>query len=292
MTHTDLLSVTELQSLLVSQANQNIVVIDTRFQLSDPAWGEIQFQQAHIPGAYYAHLDRDLSAPVIQGKTGRHPAPEPVQLATVFGKLGITPDTLVVAYDQEQSVYAIRLWYLLRYMGHEKVAVLDGGYKAWTAAAGATSATISRACPTVFIGMPQPNMIVQTDEIRSLVQKQTNVESTDNLPLMIDARGASRFAGVEEPLDSKAGHIPGACNYPYALNLDTNGCFLTPEQLRQRFADLQGKSVISYCGSGVTACHNIFAIRRAGLPEPRLYAGSWSEWITDAQHPIATGDHP
>ena len=265
----------------------SLAVLDCRFDLTRPQWGEQAYAEAHIPGALYAHLERDLSG-TPSSATGRHPLPSPASLAESFGRWGIGAHTQVVAYDQGPGAYAARLWWLLRWMGHERAAVLDGGLAAWEARAlplergGPAAATT----PCRFYGQPDPRMLARTEEIEQAVASG-RLERREIL--LIDARGADRFAGENETLDPLAGHIPGAVNLPFADNLD-GGSFLPPARLRPRFlaalADRAPASVICMCGSGVTACHNLLALSMAGLPGARLYAGSWSEWIRDPRHPV------
>ena len=268
----------------------SLAVLDCRFDLTRPQWGEQAYAEAHIPGALYAHLERDLSG-TPSSATGRHPLPSPASLAESFGRWGIGAHTQVVAYDQGPGAYAARLWWLLRWMGHERAAVLDGGLAAWEARAlplergGPAAATT----PCRFYGQPDPRMLARTEEIEQAVASG-RLERREIL--LIDARGADRFAGENETLDPIAGHIPGAGKLPFAANLE-GGSFLPPAMLRRRFLQaLAGRapeSAICMCGSGVTACHNLLALSVAGLSGARLYAGSWSEWIRDPRRPVTRG---
>lgn len=264
----------------------DLAVLDCRFDLTRPQWGEQAYAEARIPGALYAHLERDLSSPP-SSATGRHPLPLPAALAESFGRWGIGAHTQVVAYDQGPGAYAARLWWLLRWMGHERAAVLDGGLVAWEAQGlPLERGAPAPAAPCRFHGQPDPHMLARTEEIEQAVASG-RLERREIL--LIDARGADRFAGENETLDPLAGHIPGAVNLPFADNLD-GGSFLPRARLRRRFlaalADRAPASVICMCGSGVTACHNLLALSVAGLPGARLYAGSWSEWIRDPRHPV------
>lgn len=256
-------------------------VVDCRFELSRPDAGEAAWREAHIPGAVYAHLERDLSGPVGPA-TGRHPLPEPDALAQTLGRWGIDADTQVVAYDASGgAMAAARLWWLARWLGHERVAVLDGGWQAWLAAGFETGDRVPVLRPVVF---PRRAPLVDPVDARSV--------SEDAGWQLIDARGEQRFRGEVEPIDPVGGHIPGAINRPFTGNLDASGKFAAPETLRERFAPpaVGGAGrVVHYCGSGVTSCHNLLAMEHAGLSGSRLYAGSWSEWIRDPARPVAKG---
>jgi thiosulfate/3-mercaptopyruvate sulfurtransferase len=261
-------------------------VVDCRFSLQDPGQGRRAYQAGHIPGAVYAHLDEDLSGPVVPGRTGRHPLPEPELFAARLGRWGIGNTTQVVAYDDAGGAYAARLWWMLRWLGHEAVAVLDGGWSAWVAAGLPQRIGIETRPPTVFTARPRPELVATASEVM--------LRRLDPDWRVLDARGADRFRGENETLDPVAGHIPGAVSAPYADNLAPDGRFRDPASLRQRYQKLLGTvpaaHTICYCGSGVTAAHDLLAIFHAGLGEGRLYPGSWSEWITDPTRPIATGD--
>jgi len=261
-------------------------IVDCRFNLQDTGQGRRAYQAGHIPGAVYAHLDEDLSGPVVPGRTGRHPLPEPEVFAARLGRWGIGNTTQVVAYDDAGGAYAARLWWMLRWLGHEAVAVLDGGWPVWVAAGLPQRAGIETRPPTVFTARLRPELVATADEVmRRRLDPDWRV---------LDARGADRFRGENETLDPVAGHIPGAVSAPYADNLASDGRFRDPASLRQRYQKLLGTvpavRTICYCGSGVTAAHDLLAIFHAGLGEGRLYPGSWSEWITDPTRPIATGD--
>jgi thiosulfate/3-mercaptopyruvate sulfurtransferase len=262
------------------------VVIDCRFKLDDVEWGEREYAAAHIPGAIYGHLDRDLSA-AKTGTNGRHPLPEATALAATFSRFGIGDNTQVVAYDQDSGMYASRLWWMLRYMGHDAVAVLDGGFARWTADGRETRAGVEARPAASFTGQPRREMVVDAPAVAAIV------ESGGRSATLLDARAPQRFNGETEPLDKVAGHIPGATNYFFQQNLDANGTFRTPEELRAQFGAAIGsgsaRDVVCYCGSGVTACHNLLALEHAGLKGARLYPGSWSEWCADEHHPVATG---
>ncbi len=260
-------------------------VVDCRFDLADPDAGETAWRDAHIPGAAYAHLERDLSGAVTE-RTGRHPLPDPSALAQTFGNWGIGRNTQVVAYDANSGAMAARLWWLLRWLGHEAVAVLDGGWQAWCAAGFETGDAVSQHAAVRFEQRPALVETVNSDEMLDAVNGKADWH-------VVDARGAERFRGDVEPIDPVAGHIPGAVNRPFMENLRADGCMLPPEILRERFASVaagRADRVVHYCGSGVTAAHNMLAMARAGLHGSRLYAGSWSEWIRDASRPVAKGN--
>ncbi len=264
------------------------VLVDCRATLSDPIEGPRRYSAGHLPGARYAHLDTDLSGP-ISATSGRHPLPEPAALADRLGRWGVGADTQVVAYDDAGGAYAARLWWLLRWLGHEQVAVLDGGVPAWVVAGRALVAGVPDVHPCHFVGVPRDALWLDAAEVLEVVEGKSP-------GLLIDARGAARFAGVEEPIDPVAGHIAGAINLPFTGNLGADGGFLASAELAARYrAALGGRSpteVVSYCGSGVTACHGLLALEHAGLPGARLYAGSWSEWLRDPTRPLRTGATP
>jgi len=260
-------------------------VVDCRFSLAAPDRGRADYRRSHIPGAVYAHLDEDLSAPVQAGRTGRHPLPDPRRLARTLGDWGIDASTQVVAYDDGSGGVAARLWWLLRWLGHEAVAVLDGGWAAWTAEGLPTDAAEASSPRRRFQASPRPELVLTADEAARW--------ATDGRHALIDAREAIRYRGEAEPIDPVAGHVPGALSAPYLDNLGPDGRWLSAEVLARRYAALLGDRPAGdcavYCGSGVTAAHDALAMVHAGLGEPRLYAGSWSEWITDPARPVATG---
>ncbi len=280
--YTTLIAVDELFAHL---NDPNWALVDCRFSLQDTQQGRRAYQLGHIPGAVYAHLDEDLSGPVVPGRTGRHPLPAPEAFAARLGRWGIGNTTQVVAYDDAGGAYAARLWWMLRWLGHEAVAVLDGGWPAWMAAGLPQRSGFETRPPTVFTARLRPELVATADEVM--------LRRLDPDWRVLDARGADRFRGENETLDPVAGHIPGAVSAPYAGNLAPDGRFHDAAGLRQRYQSLLGAvpaaRTICYCGSGVTAAHDVLAILHAGLGEARLYPGSWSEWITDPTRPIATG---
>jgi len=259
------------------------VVVDVRHQLADPAYGERVYAESHISGAVFLHCDRDLSGPM-NGRNGRHPLPDPEKLAGRLGEIGIGAQTQVVVYDDAQGMIAGRLWWLLRWLGHDKVAVLDGGLQAWLAAGAPMSAAPPLTRPAVFVAKPCQSC-VDADHVRSFLE-------TSRMHL-IDARSPDRFRGENETIDPVGGHIPGAVNRFFRDNLQENGCFKPAAQLRAEWlAVLAGRTpdqVVHQCGSGISACHNVLAMEIAGLAGSRLYAGSWSEWCADAERPVARG---
>ena len=279
--YTTLISTADLAERLDAPG---LVLIDVRHELSQPDWGEAQYRAGHLPGAIFLHLDRDLSAPKT-GTNGRHPLLAPEAYAKVFGRAGIDDTTEVIAYDQNQGTYAARLWWMLRWLGHDAVAVLDGGFDKWRREAHPVSTEVPRLPVRKFI--PRPRRITV-----DAAGVQANLDT--KALLVVDARGAERFRGDVEPLDPVAGHIPGAVNRPFTKNLSTDGTFKAPAALRTEYlAMLQGRSadtIVHQFGSGVTACHNLLAMEIAGLRGARLYPGSWSEWCADPARPVARGD--
>lgn len=263
-------------------------VFDCRFDLADTGRGERAYREAHLPGAWYAHLDRDLSGPVTP-RTGRHPLPAVDALAGWLGAHGVQAGTQVVAYDDSGGTMAVRLWWLLRWLGHTRVALLDGGWPAWSAAGLPVEAAPPRpVAPATFDARPDWGQVVTTQEIaRQLATGGSGV-------LLLDARTPERFRGEAEPIDPVAGHVPGAVNLPLQENLNPDGTFRSAAALRRLYetalAGRPPESVAAMCGSGVTACHNLLAMELAGLAGGRLYAGSWSEWIRDPARPVATGE--
>ena len=259
------------------------VVVDCRHNLADLEAGERAYRSAHLPGAVFMHLDRDLSG-AKTGRNGRHPLPEIDALAATFGRAGIDANRQVVAYDQNNGMAASRLWWLLRWLGHEAVAVLDGGLDQWRAEGRPLTDVLPAFRAATFVPAPAAPTATADEILRHL---------GDHALLVLDARAGERYRGEVEPIDPVAGHIPGARNRPYTDNLTPQGTFKPAATLRSEYAALLGSSspeaVVHQCGSGVTACHNALAMSIAGLPGSRLYPGSWSEWIADPAHPIARG---
>ena len=265
----------------------SFAIVDCRFRLDDPGWGEREYEAAHIPGAVYAHLDRDLSS-TPTGANGRHPLPDPSELRRRLGTFGIAPGVQVVAYDQDTGAFASRLWWLLRFVGHRAVAVLDGGLAKWTAEGRPTRGGIERRKQADFTGERNRDMMVDAATVAQVTKRRDW--------RLLDARAPERYRGEVEPIDKKAGHIPTAVNHPFQTNLTAGGTFRSPSELRGQFEASLGSvpppQIIAYCGSGVTACHNLLAMEHAGLHGAKLYPGSWSEWSADASNPTATGPQP
>lgn len=262
------------------------VVIDCRFDLADPPKGERLYLDSHIPGAQYAHLDRDLSG-TKTGANGRHPLPTAEEMRARFGASGIGPATQVVVYDADSGMHASRLWWMLRFMGHDAVALLDGGFERWVREGYDTRGGAETAAPVTFAGAPREDWRLSAETVFSGLGTPGRV--------LVDARAEPRFRGDNEPLDAKAGHIPGARNYFFQRNLTADKTFRSGDDLRADWlALLDGTppaQAVMYCGSGVTACHNLLALEHAGLPGARIFPGSWSEWSSDPKRPVATGDN-
>ena len=279
----------EPAELHVHAADSDWVLIDCRFDLAKPAWGEVAWAAGHIPGARYAHLDRDLSG-AHTPSTGRHPLPQMSTLAASFGGWGIDAAVQVVAYDQAAGPYAARLWWLFRWLGHRQVAVLNGGFAAWERARLPVSRSPAVRAPRRFTPAPAAEMLTTSAGVAAALASGALASAE---VLVVDARSAERFAGENETLDPVAGHIPGAHNHPFAANTDSQGRFLATGELRRAWErTLRGRpasAVVAMCGSGVTACQNLLALEAVGLSGARLYAGSWSEWIRDPARPVARG---
>lgn len=273
------------EELTKHRTDDNWVIVDCRFSLADTEAGRKAYQQAHIPGAWYAHLDEQLSGKVIPGKTGRHPLPEVTALEALFSAWGIGAPTQVVAYDDMGGAMAARLWWLLRWLGHTAVAVLDGGYPAWVARGLPVDTTVPAPHSSAFQAHPQPDNWVDSDRVVAAIGQSDQ--------LIVDSRAPERYRGEVEPIDPVAGHIPGAANLPHFSNVGVDGCFLPADTLRKKMETLlagrQPEQAIFYCGSGVTAAHNVLAMEIAGLSGAKIYAGSWSEWITNSAHPVEQG---
>lgn len=261
-------------------------VFDCRFDLRDPGAGRRAYAEGHVPGARYADLDVDLAGPRGE-RGGRHPLPDPEAFARRLGRWGVGPQTQVVVYDDAGGAYAARLWWMLRWLGHEAAAVLDGGWGAWTQSSAPveTAAPPPRHAPS-YPARARADWVVDAHALQA--------ELAAGRCRLVDARSAERFRGDCEPYDPVAGHVPAARNHPYRRNLDGHGRFLPRAQLREALAPcLEGcvpAQVVQMCGSGVTACHNLLAMELAGLAGARLYPGSWSDWIADPARPVARGE--
>ena len=278
MKYTTYLSVSECVDFL---QNPGWVFIDCRYSLQEPDQGYQDYLKGHIPGSIYVHLDRDLSGKVVAGKTGRHPLPEIEPFVERISTWGIDHQTQVIVYDNSGGALAARLWWMLRWLGHDRVAVLDGGWKAWVESGNSQEKKEFARPRRVFLPKQQQDFIVTAD----FVEKIRN----DPDYLLIDARSPQRYWAVEETIDSVSGHIPGAISAPYSENLDEEGFFLDDESLKKRFEivllDYPPENIVVYCGSGVTTGHNMIAMLRVGYELPKLYAGSWSDWISDSSRP-------
>lgn len=277
-----------VEELLPKYEQDDWVVVDCRFSLADPALGRKLYLESHIPGAVYAHLDEDLSSPIIPGVTGRHPLPDPDDFARTVGGWGVADGVQVVAYDNMGGAIAARLWWMLRHFGHDDVAVLNGAWSAWDAAGNPTVSGEETGTPRQFTVRQRSGGVATTEEVLANIENPTL--------RIFDVRAPERYQGEEELIDPVAGHIPGAISAPYADNLGENGTYLHEDELRQRYQTLlegvRPEQVVFYCGSGVTSNHSLLALAHLGLDGARLYVGSWSQWITDSRRPIATGPNP
>jgi thiosulfate/3-mercaptopyruvate sulfurtransferase len=266
-----------LVTLAAGQLNdRSLRVLDCRFSLADETAGSRQFEAGHIPGARYINLNTDLSARVVPGKTGRHPLPSRTAFAETLGRFGIDNNSIVVAYDDGPGAFAARLWWMLRWAGHSEVFVLDGGFKAWMDEGRDTTKDIEPLVPVEFKLQPPLTRLVSADDL------------PDKNAVLLDARDPVRFRGEQDSIDPVAGHIPGALCATFTGNLDDRAHVKPIDELRTRYTGLGVgvRPTVCYCGSGVTAAHNILALVHAGFPEPALYPGSWSEWITDPARPV------
>ena len=268
-----------VQDLVELKDNDTTVIVDCRYDLSDEKAGYRKYLSSHIPGAVYADLKFDLSGPPVTDH-GRHPMPVQEKMITVFSGLGISNSSQVVLYDDSYGAVAARLWWMLRYMGHKKAAVLDGGWPAWLAAGLLKESGERKNKPGKFSGVPATGALVLLGQVM-------------DAGLLVDSREPERYTGEIEPIDPVPGHIPAAVNYHWRKNIGDNGLFLSSHELRKQllkvFNDTAPEGVVFYCGSGVTACHNLLAAAHAGLEGSRLYAGSWSEWCREPGFPVATG---
>jgi thiosulfate/3-mercaptopyruvate sulfurtransferase len=284
MHETPLIQAEELARLL---EDPSLRIFDCRFDLSQPDSGRARYAGEHLPGAAYADLNRDLAAPVT-ARSGRHPLPSPVEFEARLRAWGVNRDSLVVAYDDGNSMYAARLWWMMRWVGHEPARVLDGGMRRWVQLGLPLDDSVPARAPGDFVAHPRPELAVDAGQLLSA--------TADGAPRILDARAPERYRGEVEPIDAVAGHVPGARNHPFTLSLGSDGRFLPAAELRAAFeASLQGAApgrAVAMCGSGVTACHLLLAMEVAGLGGARLYPGSWSEWSRDPARPVARGEEP
>ncbi len=275
--YSTLISVEQLDAMIGAE---ELVIVDCRYDLSNPDAGKKDYQENHIPSAVYADVHDDLSGPPLTD-SGRHPLPSPDALNQLFSRLGITHHSQVVVYDASGGAFAARLWWLLQYMGHEAVALLDGGWLEWSRLSKPQSQMIPEVDSSNFIGAAKSDWLILVEQVLSA-------------ELLIDSRDPARYSGEVEPIDPQAGHIPGAINHFWQNNLSSNGLFKSSELLKNQFAelfqDIPSQDVVFYCGSGVTACHNLLAVRHAGLDASCLYAGSWSEWCSNAERAVVKGN--
>ena len=278
--HGQLIEVAELQDL---HGSADCRVIDCRFDLLQPEKGYTEYLGGHIPGALHADLDQDLAGPVT-GDSGRHPLPDTNVFKATLQGWGISPGTQVVVYDYASGALAARLWWMLRWFGHSQVAVLNGGLKAWLAGDGTLATDVPEYPESTFPEAPDSSCVITTDEVYSMLGKGNDMR-------LVDARDRARFTGQTEPIDPVAGHVPGAINLPFSENLNADGTWKSRQELRQAWAGLLGSDTPPpfsvMCGSGVTACHLVLSAALAGLEEPRVYIGSWSEWVRDEARPVA-----
>lgn len=269
---------------LAAQLDGSCVIADCRFDLTNEEAGRQAYIAAHIPGAVYVSLAHDLSA-APTGANGRHPLPTMQEMAAAFSRFGIDASRQVVAYDDETGMFASRLWWMLRYAGHDAAAVLDGGWTKWVREQRPARSGVESRPPAAFVPALRPEMRVEIADVLGTLARHDAV--------LVDARGAERFEGRTEPLDRVAGHIPGAVNRHYKANLSPDGTLLPPETLRAQLGTVLGTTApaqtVMYCGSGVSACQNLLAMERAGMPGAKLYVGSWSEWSADPSRPVETG---
>lgn len=259
--------------------DKQVIIVDCRFALNDPEAGEIAYREDHIPGAFYFHLNHDLSG-AKKEHGGRHPLPNKDDLVALFSSVGIDNTKTVIAYDDQEMAMAGRLWWLLRYLGHDNTAVLDGGYAAWKKAGYEITAELPTATPAAFVPAVKTDMLIDVQ----------GVKERDERTILLDSRAGERYRGEQEPLDPKAGHIPGALHFFYKDNLTSEQTMQTADKLKERIAPFADKEIIVYCGSGVTACSNLLALHAAGRTDAKLYAGSWSDWVSYADNPVATGE--
>ena len=282
MTYQTIISVEDLNKNLNTQ---DWLIFDCRFILKDPEGGLKKFNQGHIPGAQYVDMDKDLASPMTS-TSGRHPLPNPEELINKLQSWGVNNSSQIICYDDMSGAFAARMWWLLKWLGHNNIAVLDGGIEKWTAKNVPLETDTQQRAAGSFSGQANNDMWVNVE----FVQKELEQDKIN----LLDARSVERFTAKDTKTDPVAGHVPGAMSYPFAENLSKQGVFLPSEELHKRFTPIvsnpENKELINMCGSGVTACHNLLAMSIAELPMTRLFVGSWSEWIKDKSRPVATGE--
>jgi thiosulfate/3-mercaptopyruvate sulfurtransferase len=273
--------VVEAQWLAEHLQDEAVCIIDCRFDLSNPSWGQQQYTEEHIPNAFYFDLDKDLSGKVTS-HGGRHPLPDMELLIEKLSDAGIGQNTTVVAYDSQHGAMASRLWWMLTYLGHQKVYVLNGGFPGWKKQSLPTTSQIPVFTRKNFIAYPKHHMLVHMNDVKERLEKGHDF-------LLVDSREPNRYKGLEEPIDNKAGHIPTARNYFWKDGMTDEGMIRSIKEQEERFQGIdKEKEIIVYCGSGVTACPNVLALKMAGFQNVKLYGGSWSDWISYENNPIAT----
>lgn len=274
-----MINIKSFQWVLENLNNPDVRIMDCRFQLNDPKVGELAYKQGHLPNAFYLDLNKDLSSE-IQEHGGRHPLPDLQKLCDKLSDLGVDETVTVVAYDDQSGAMASRLWWLLKYLGHDKVYVLNGNFNTWKEKGYPIDTSDSTVPRKEFYPSIQHHLVATVEDVRAKLKSQATT--------IIDSREPNRYLGIEEPIDKKAGHIPGALNYFWQESLE-NGLWKGQERLKERFHKIPvEKEVIVYCGSGVTACPNILSLTEAGYKNVKLYAGSWSDWISYPDNPIST----
>ncbi len=287
--------------LLARLYEPDLIVADCRFWLDAPEAGRQKYNESHIPRSIYLDLKEDLSS-IVGTHGGRHPLPEPEQIARTFGRAGMSQDDRIVIYDDNKGMYAARLWWMLTYMGHTQVYILEQDFSAWKQAGFPVTDEQPIVVPKTFEARPQPDMLVGVEYVREVSERLSRKGSSDSFAtadsanasasktVLIDSRAHSRYLGLEETMDPKAGHIPGAVNFFWQDVLTEAGSLKSAEQLKEHFAGLdRDAEIIVYCGSGVSACPNVVALKQIGYENVKLYSGSWSDWISYEEHPIATG---
>lgn len=277
----------QAEDLALRLSDPRLRIFDCRFDLARPQYGRARYDDEHLPGAIYADLNRDMAAEVTPA-SGRHPLPRPSEFEARLRAWGVSNDSSVVAYDDGNSIYAARFWWMMRWLGHDDVAVLDGGMRRWQQLDLPLDDEVRARAPGDFVATPRPDLAVDAAAVLA--------QAGDRTARILDVRAPERYRGEVEPIDAVAGHVPGARNHPFTTSLDASGRFLPATELRAALSHSLGgvppERTIAMCGSGVTACHLLLAMEHAGLHGARLYPGSWSEWSRDPSRPVRTGDSP